>query len=75
VRKRWEALDLDQEQGKELAACLTAVQALSRPLKLGESRGLLCKKCQSVLSAKGMKLPAALQSLLDKLAGGAATGQ
>jgi len=38
-------------EGRRLAAKLTVIQALGRPLKLGESRAMLIKRCKNVLEA------------------------
>ena len=62
------AISFDSQAAKVLSAKLTVVQALGRPLKVGENRPGLLKRCKTALEAKGtwMALPAHLRARIDK---------
>ena len=46
--------DFKPEKVRTVSGLLTAVQAMARPLKAGETRVTLLSKCKTVLTAKGM---------------------
>ena len=47
-------MDFKPEKVRTVSGLLTAVQAMARPLRVGESRSQLLSKCKTVLTAKGM---------------------
>ena len=56
------------ESLKSCVAILTTVQVLFRPLKVGEERAVIARKCQKLRVKSGLPLPPKLDMLLSKLA-------
>ena len=63
-----EKLSVDDHKFRCVAAITTMAQVLCRPLRLGETRSLLVKKCKTALEGKGLYsfVPAPLKARAEK---------
>ena len=64
-----DGVDLEQDTTRQVIAVFTAVQALLRPLKRGESRVDLALKARKMADGRGWKLPPNLDLLLSNAEG------
>ena len=77
VAKDFQALEFHPQTPRKIAGLLTAVQALGRPLKVGETRAGLLARCRNALTGKDLwkLMPPHVQQMLtqnEKAADGAA---
>ena len=54
VAKDFQALEFHPQTPRKIAGLLTAVQALGRPLKVGETRAGLLARCRNALTGKDL---------------------
>ena len=69
VNKEFEAVEFLPDQPRKTCGLLTAVQALGRPLKAGETRLALKKMCRAAFQNKEMwvLMPPHVQQMLAEL--------
>ena len=75
LSKYLETADMQQAEGNKLAAKLTVVQVMARPLNIGETRDALAKRCKMVLQSDTKHMwsvrPAHLKAVVEKHLGSA----